>query len=120
MSSISDIDTSSTKSSTLSSTATFGVTKFNISLKIREIKQANRVLRRVLLMSRGEREDWISENGELVQSVFDNFLFDSSVVLDEMMADDHFQDLSQELMISLQKTMEIVESIMTDNQVLES
>lgn len=95
-------------------------TKFNLYLKTHEVKQINSVLKNIMMMQRDQREEWILENGELVQSAFDTFIDDSNVVLENLNLDDETIELSQELVVSLRDTMQTVESILTDEYLLDS
>lgn len=94
--------------------------KFNLYLKNHEIQQINQVLQEVLLLPQDEREDWISKNGEIVQSAFDTFIDDSNVVLENLSMDEEVIDLSQELIVSLRDTIEIVDSILSEKDFLDS
>ncbi len=104
----------------LGSETSVHTTKFNIFLKTHEIKQVNKALKSVLLMSRNEREEWLAENGEIVQTAFDSFIDDSNLVLESLTFDEDLAEMSQELILSLQNTMEIVNSILGEEQVLDS
>ncbi len=95
-------------------------TTFNLYLKTHEIKQINSILKTILLMSRTQREEWILEYGQIVQSAFDNFIDDSNLMLDSMSLDDESMELSQNLILVLQDSMELVESILNQEHKLTS
>ena len=108
------------KSTLAPSNSAPNITKFNLFLKTHEIKQVNQVLQSILLMSKDEREEWILAHGEIVQSAFDAFIDDSNMMLDNMSLDEEAMEMSQELILVLQDSMELVESILSEDQRLTS
>ena len=60
-----------------------------------------------------------SGHGEIVQSAFDAII-DSNMMLDDVSLDEEAMEMSQELILVLQDSMELVESILSEDQRLTS
>lgn len=94
--------------------------KFQLYLKVREIKGIRKVLQEVEQLPFPERESWIEEYGDMINSAIDAFVDDSSITFENIFGDDETLTLSQELVTTLKDTIETVEGMLYPDSQLES
>lgn len=102
------------------SKATTTSAKFNLYLKAHELKEVSRVLEEIMLLPPEKREDWVSENGDILSEAVEIFVQDSNLALEDVTMDSETLELSKELVLSLRDTMSIVQGILFDKQKLAS
>jgi hypothetical protein len=94
--------------------------KFDLYLKIREIKQISGFLQKILLLTRDRRSIWLKENEDMVNQLMDSFLTDSTLALDGMQLDSEAMKMSVELMASLKNVFNILQTVVKDNKRLKN
>lgn len=94
--------------------------KFKLFLKVREIKGIRKILQEVEQLPFQERESWIEEYGDMINSAIDDFVDDSTISFDNIFGDDETLNLSQELVTTLKDTIETVEGMLYPDSQLES
>ncbi|MCB9813359.1 MAG: hypothetical protein H6772_03055 [Pseudomonadales bacterium] len=94
--------------------------KFVLYLKNKEVKEINKVLNKVMQLSKAEQEVWKKQYGEIVDYALDLFVDDSNLVLKKISLDKEVLHLSQKLVISLEKAVKSVEAILGSESQLSS
>lgn len=90
-------------------------------IKTREIKEIGKALDYIMLLPKDQRDRWVEEHGEFMNSAFNDFIDDSSGNFDDnTQFDDEMVALSQDLVISLQDTFNRVHKILSDHHKLKS
>ena len=90
--------------------------KFDIYLRTREIKELGDLLRDILILPKGQRNDWLHENGEIMSHSIDSFIDDSNFALKGIALDDEMIQLSGDLVNSLRDTLNIMQTVLKDHQ----
>ncbi|NCN50934.1 MAG: hypothetical protein GW762_00615 [Candidatus Pacebacteria bacterium] len=94
--------------------------KFKLYLKVREIKGIKKVISEIEQLPLGDREEWIEEYGDMINTALDNFVDDSSFSFENIFNDDETLALSQELVSTLKDTIQSVEGMLYPDSLLES
>jgi len=94
--------------------------KFDIYLRTREIKELGNVLKDILLLPAEKKQDWLEENGEIMNDSLDSFIDRSNIALHGLSLDDEMMELSSDLVHSLQDTLTVMRSIIREHQKIVS
>lgn len=94
--------------------------KFKLYLKVREIKGIQKILNDIEQLPLGDREEWIEEYGDMINTALDEFVDDSSFSFENIFTDDETLALSQELVVTLRDTIQTVEGMLYPDTLLES
>lgn len=97
-----------------------GALKFGLYIKTHEMKSLETTLQQVVLMSRADRQDWLLEHQEFVNSILDSFISDSVMALDGLNLDGEAMELAMEFVTTLRDVMSMLRSIIDSSQTLES
>jgi hypothetical protein len=89
--------------------------KFQLFLKVREIKQLARVLQELQLRQKQERRTWIKENQALITELVDDFTDDSLAQLQGVATDTESVKLSMDLVATLRRTLLMVDTLLIES-----
>jgi hypothetical protein len=94
--------------------------KFVLYIKNREIDAVNLALNKALNLSKLEQQQWIIDNGEVINQALDLFVDESNLVLDKISMDEEVLELTQQLIFSLRDAMDSAYEILGEHDQLES
>lgn len=97
-----------------------GDTKFDLTMRTRELQQLELLLKQIYTYSSDERKAWVQENGAFLSQAFEQFISDASDTLQDLSFDDETLTLSRELVVSLRETGELLEGLVAKGQRLRS
>lgn len=92
--------------------------KFDLYLKLREIKEISRYLEKILLTKEEKRMLWVNENEDLIHQLLDSFITDSTLILDGMTLDGEAMSMSVDLMSHLRQLFNVLQSLLKNKQLL--
>lgn len=93
--------------------------KFDLYLKVREVKQVTDLLQRVALRDQSSRRRWVKENEQMINQLLDSFMDNSVLALDGIQLDEDVMELSMELMANLRETLSLVQTLLYGESGLE-
>lgn len=99
--------------------STRNAAKFSLYLKLREIKAIGTSLQHVMLLPPNEREAWVEQHGEFMSEAFNEYLDDSTDSLNDLSFDEEMIEMSEDLVVSLQDTFNIVQGILNQRPKLK-
>lgn len=94
--------------------------KFGLYVKTHAMKQLEESLKQILLLPKAERETWVLDHEEWVNSVLDNFVQDSTLALNGLQLDQEATDLSIEYVTKLRDVMNTIRGILDEAKSLNS
>lgn len=99
---------------------TTGDTKFDLTMRTRELRQFEQLLKKIYTYPAGQRKTWVKENGNFLSLAFEQFISEASKTLQDLSLDDETLHLSRELVMSLRETGELLDGLVTRGQRLRS
>jgi len=91
--------------------------KFNLFIKAREIDQITKSLHKLDFMSKAAKMSWARENEMIIEEMLEDFMDDSSLVLERQNLDGESLQLSMELVRSLRETSELLQNLLYEDQI---
>ena len=90
--------------------------KFQLFVKVREIKQLAKILQEVKLKNTSERQVWLEENESIIADMVDTFTDDSLSQLQGITADQETVKLSVDLVTGLRHSLLLLDSLMLETK----
>ena len=94
--------------------------RFVLYLKVREITQVNKVIRKALRLPIHEQKRWADENGMILDTALNAFIDDTNILLEKISLDDEILDLSEKLVVGLRDAVHNVDKLLGPQEELES
>lgn len=85
--------------------------KFNLFLRVREMKAITFNLEKLMLKNKAERELFVAENRTLIDSLMKTFVDDSNLSLEGMQLDQESAQLSLQLAMDLRKSISLINAL---------
>lgn len=90
--------------------------KFDLFVKLRELRQVSEGLRAVLALPEREKQAWIEDNEEFLSEMIEAFLQETMTGLDGLALDSEGLELSVELVSVMRDAMAMVQSMTNRRQ----
>lgn len=94
--------------------------KFDLYVQLRKIKQITQTLSQALVSRQTFEKDWLMQNQDLIESLLNDLLDDSLLVLDGVQLDAEGIDLSLNLMNDIDLTLNLMQRLVSDEESLEN
>jgi hypothetical protein len=94
--------------------------RFVLYLKVREISEVNRALKKALRLSPHEQKQWAQENGKILDQALNAFIDDTNLILEKLSLDDEILDLSEKLVTGLKRAALNIDKLLGPQEELES
>jgi len=86
--------------------------KFDIYVKLRELKQIGEGFKKLSGLPEAERLSWLSEHENFLSDMMDSFLNETMGTIDGVALDSETLELSVELVSTMRDTMNIMHNVM--------
>lgn len=94
--------------------------KFDLYVQLRKIKQITQTLSQALVSRQTFEKDWLMQNQDVIESLLNDLLDDSLLVLDGVQLDAEGIDLSLNLMNDIDLTLNLMQRLVSDEESLEN
>jgi hypothetical protein len=94
--------------------------KFDLYVQLRKIKQITQTLSQALVSRQTFEKDWLMQNQDLIESLLNDLLDDSLLVLDGVQLDAEGINLSLNLMNDIDLTLNLMQRLVSDEESLEN
>jgi hypothetical protein len=94
--------------------------KFDLYVQLRKIKQITQTLSQALVSRQTFEKDWLMQNQDLIESLLNDLLDDSLLVLDGVQLDAEGIDLSLNLMNDIDLTLNLMQRLVSNEESLEN
>ncbi len=94
--------------------------KFDLYVQLRKVKQITQALNQAALDQQVFEKEWLIQNQDVIESLLNDLLDDSLLVLDGVQLDAEGIDLSLNLMNDIDLTLNLVQRLVNEEESLEN